>query len=47
MPSSSGYCQVAPRYTPGSPSMVDRSTAERIATEERAGYQRALEGLLR
>lgn len=45
MPSSSGYCQVAPRYTPGSPGMVDRSTAERIATEERAAYQRALEGV--
>lgn len=36
--------RVAPRYTPGSPALVDRATAERVAREERAAYDRILSG---
>ncbi len=35
---------VKPRYTPGSPGMVDRLTADRVADEERAGYEYAVQG---
>jgi len=36
---------VRPRYTPGSPSMVSRETAERVAREEKSAMADALEGL--
>jgi hypothetical protein len=39
------YYDVAPRYTAGSPAMVDQRTAERVMNQERDGYNRALEGL--
>jgi hypothetical protein len=35
---------VKPRYTPGSPSMVDRVTAERVAREERESHKHGLHG---
>lgn len=38
------YHNVAPRYSAGSPAQVDQRTAERVAVQEREGYQRALEG---
>lgn len=34
-----------PRYTPGSPGMVDYDTARREITDEREGYEHALSGL--
>lgn len=35
---------VAPRYTPGSPALVDESTATRVAREERGAYERIVSG---
>jgi hypothetical protein len=35
---------VVPRYTAGSPAAVDPETAERVAKEERAAYERVLTG---
>jgi hypothetical protein len=35
---------VAPRFTAGSPAMVDQATAERVAEQERQGYEHALTG---
>lgn len=35
---------VAPRYTPGSPALVDRATAERVAKEEDESYKLAITG---
>ncbi len=35
---------VVPRYTPGSPALVDRETALRVAKEERAAFERVLTG---
>lgn len=37
--------QVRPRYTPGSPAMVDAATANRVAVEEREFIKHALEGV--
>lgn len=39
------HFNVAPRYTCGSPAMVDHDTAERVAQEERTAYERALTGI--
>lgn len=39
------YFNVRPRYTAGSPAMVDAVTAERVAGEEKRGYERAIEGI--
>ena len=36
---------VAPRYTSGSPGVVDEGTAARVAQQERDAYKRALEGV--
>ena len=38
------YYQIAPRYTASSPGVVDRSTAECVAEDEKQGYARCLEG---
>ena len=42
------HCQfhfnVAPRYTCGSPAMVDEATARDVADSEKVGYERALAG---
>lgn len=38
------HFNVSPRYTPGSPAMVDEDTAVRVAAEERRAYERALSG---
>lgn len=35
---------VAPRYTPGSPALVDYQTAQGVAEDERRAYERALSG---
>lgn len=35
---------VMPRYTAGSPSVVDEATAQRVACEEALAYERALRG---
>lgn len=35
---------VHPRYTPGSPALVDENTAKRVAMEEKRGYADALKG---
>lgn len=35
---------VVPRYTPGSPALVDRETALRVVEQERAAYARVLTG---
>lgn len=35
---------VRPRYTAGSPAMVDEATARRVAKQEKTGYEMALEG---
>ena len=35
---------VRPRYTPGSPAVVDEATAQRVAREERDAYEHALTG---
>lgn len=35
---------VAPRYTCGSPAMVDRQTCEKVAAEEKEAYAHALDG---
>lgn len=39
------YYNVRPRYTPGSPAMVDAATAARVARQEKAGYEDALSGV--
>lgn len=39
---SASMFDVRPRYTPGSPAMVDRATAERVARDERAAYHDAI-----
>jgi len=39
------FYNVRPRYTPGSPGMVDRATAEGVARAESRAYQAALEGV--
>lgn len=36
---------VAPRYTAGSPGLVDPATGQTVAAEEKRAYQRALEGM--
>lgn len=36
---------VAPRYTAGSPAMVPRATALRVAIEENEGYIRTMQGI--
>lgn len=38
------YFQVKPRYTPGSPGMVDEDTAQRVANEELRAFSVALSG---
>jgi len=38
------HYNVAPRYTPGSPSLVDGKTAERVAKEETRFIEHALSG---
>lgn len=38
------HYNVAPRYTPGSPALVGRDIAERVASEEKDFIQHALEG---
>lgn len=40
-----GHFNVAPRYTPGSPAMVDERTALRVAMEERGAYPYAFQGI--
>lgn len=42
---SKPYFNVAPRYTPGSPAMVDERTARRVAQEEQNGYDQVLTGI--
>jgi len=37
------YYHVAPRYTPGSPAQVNFETAQRVADQERAGYDRYIQ----
>jgi hypothetical protein len=39
------YCNVVPRFTAGSPAMVDRQTAVAVARDERQGYERARTGV--
>jgi hypothetical protein len=39
-----GSYSVAPRYTPGSPGLVDRRIAERVAREEARAYEEAITG---
>src|ERR1043166_4732278 len=43
----SHFYDVHPRYTPGSPAAFfeDRATPERVAREERDGYERAMTGV--
>lgn len=36
---------VAPRYSAGSPAMVDQTTAERVMAQERCCHRRALTGI--
>lgn len=38
------HYNVAPRYTAGSPGLVDKATAEHVAKQERAGYENARKG---
>lgn len=38
------YYNVRPRYTSGSPAMVDAQTAARVAKQEKAAYEDALSG---
>jgi len=38
------HYNVAPRYTPGSPAMVNQEIAERVAAQEKSSIQHALEG---
>lgn len=38
------YYNVKPRYTPGSPGMVDQKTAEHVAAQERRCFKEALDG---
>lgn len=38
------YYNVRPRYTPGSPAQVPQETAERVAEEERHGWEVSLSG---
>lgn len=42
---SGHYYNVAPRYTAGSPALVDYDTAAQVAKEEKAAYERCLEGV--
>ena len=39
------YYNVRPRYTAGSPAMVDEATARRVAEQEKDAYEAALEGV--
>lgn len=39
------YFHVAPRYTPGSPAMVDLETADRVAKQELEAFRHAAEGI--
>jgi hypothetical protein len=39
------YYDVAPRYTCGSPAMVDRQTALHVAQQEKEAYEATLEGI--
>lgn len=41
-----GFFDVRPRYTPGSPGLVDEATAKRVAAEERESYEHALTGIM-
>lgn len=41
-----GFYDVRPRYTPGSPGLVDEATAQRVAKEERESYEHALSGIM-
>ena len=41
-----GFFDVRPRYTPGSPGLVDEATAQRVAKEERESYEHALTGIV-
>lgn len=41
---SRSYFNVNPRYTSGSPAMVDGPTAARVAVQEREAYERELAG---
>lgn len=38
------HCNVRPRYTPGSPAMVDMRTASKVALDEKEFYEYALSG---
>lgn len=40
-----GHFNVEPRYTPGSPALVDEITAHRVAKQEKHFYEHALEGV--
>ena len=41
---TSSHYNVAPRYTPGSPAMVDEATAVRVAAEEKESIEYVLQG---
>lgn len=40
-----GYYNVRPKYSPGSPAMVNAQTAAMVAHDEKEGHARALEGI--
>jgi hypothetical protein len=44
MPRKSPQYHVAPRYTPGSPALVDEPTALQVAAEECSSYEYHLQG---
>lgn len=39
------HFEVRPRFTPGSPACVDERTAERVAAQEKRGFEMAREGV--
>lgn len=45
MPRSTGHFNVAPRFTPGSPALVNEETALRVALQERDSFPRCVEGI--
>ena len=45
MPKNKTFFYVRPRYTPGSPALVDQKTAEKVAREEADAFNHAREGV--
>ena len=45
MPRNTGHFNVAPRYTPGSPALVDEGIAVRVALQERSSIVHVLDGM--